>query len=614
MNITFYPNNSNITCVPKNYKDTDESYFCKTYFNYDEKKVRCLCSLTDEITVIDNYEISQIFKSKQFPQKKYEYINLYSTKIILIIILLLLILSFYLLIKDIINDSKYIRNNQNLDKELQDERKANYMKVKQFYNVGTLRFSLYLTLKKFPYLTIFNNYKMSYPRYIIHLVTYIGFLIGFIIPLIPFYKIQYVERQIIIDQRDIQYNDDFIIKDGPSKYIKYFIYFGFAGLLLSHIFIYIFYIILGYYQEETDIWFKIKTICKDYVYYEIKSEVLLGTSWNKIKLRIISFYYICGNYILKKFKKKNKSVQQYLNFISRKAEERNTINEIGSILPRGTINSSFRPTKNNNNINSINNKNKKKGLEMNDKNILLLEDDDDDNNILKNKNINDKKRMLTFHINKRKNKIFNENSKICKKDNFILDNTFKNDKSKRRIERFEKIRNKYIYKLKRNVLNEMDGDGEILGLNEEKNLCISPQINYSIHQFESFSTVNESHTDKNSKTKINKFIIISFVLWIFLIALCFLAIFLIKIVLNKFDRFIIKDWIVLVLIVIIVINFILYYLKILMGSILLFFFYNLRKKKCFYRFLFWIFVDKTMIHIYKIRNLITKYKKEFDYL
>ena len=615
LNIHFYPNNANITCAPKNNNNKYKNYLCKTHFNYDEKKVRCKCNLIDEITVIDNHEIAEYYKSKQFPQQKYEFINQYSSKIMLIIILLLLIPSLIILIKDIINDSKYITNNQNLDKELQDERKKNYMKIKKYYNVGTLRFSLYLTLKKFPYFTIFNNYKLSYPRYIIHLVTLIGILIGFIIPLIPFYKIPFLERQIFIDQRDIKYNDYFITDEGPSKYKQYFFYFGFAGLLLSRIFIYILYIILGYYEEENDIWLKIKTICKDYVYYEIKSEVLLGTSWNKIKLRIISFYYICGNYILRKKVKKDNNIQKYLNYISRNVEERNTINEIGSILPRGTRNSSFKKS-NSNDINLITNNNNK-ALEMNEKNQLLIEeDDDDDENIFKKKSINDKKRMLTFHINKRNNKNYFENSKICKTDNFTLDNTFKNDKSKRVIERFEKIRNKYIYKLKRNVINEIDGDGDIINLNEEKkHLYISPQINYSINQFESFNTLKgSSHKEKESKNKINKFIFISFVLWILLTALCILAIFLIKTILNKFGKFIIKAWIRPLLVVIIAINFILYYLQILIGSILLFCFYHLRKKKCFCRFLFWIFVDKTMIHIYKIRNLITKYKKEFDYL
>jgi hypothetical protein len=601
LNISLYPNNSNISCVPKNYKDLNENYLCKTHFNYDENKIRCNCNIIDEIIIIEDFTISQFYKSKQFPQRQYNLLNIYSFPIILFFILLLLIPSIYILLKDIINDSKYIKNNQDLAKELEDELKVNYMKVKKYNNIGTFRFSIYLALKKFPYFTIFNKYKLNYPKYISHLVIYVGILIGFIIPLIPFYYKEFIERQIFIDQRDIKYDDNYITDMGPSIYYDYSFYYGFIGLFLSHFFIYIFNIVLGYYQEEINIWLKIKTICKDYVYYEIKSEILLGTTWSKIKLRIISFYYICGNYILKKFKK-NQKFEEYLNYISRNIKDRNTINNIGAILPRTSINSYI-----SNDIN-LDNKKNTKSLEMTEKTQLLLEKDN--NSINDN---NNKRRMLTIKYHN-KNKI-NFNSKICKTDNFILDNAIKNDKSKRSIERFEKIRNKYIYKLKKNIIKEMEIDKEIIDLNEEKkDLYISPQINYSIYQAESFYSLKKTGKEKESKHIINKYVLISVLLWIIFIVLIILAIFLIQNHLNKFDRFIIGAWLIPIIIIIIVINFILYYIKILIGSILLFHRYNVRKKKCFYRFLFWLFVDKTMIHIFKVRNLITKYKKEFDYL
>ena len=88
----------------------------------------------------------------------------------------------------------------------------------------------------------------------------------------------------------------------------------------------------------------------------------------------------------------------------------------------------------------------------------------------------------------------------------------------------------------------------------------------------------------------------------------------IKTLLNKFDKFIMNSWITPVSIMITIINIVLYYIKILFGTILLFTCYNKRKKYCLLKFLFWVFVDKSMIQVYKIRNLITKYKKEFDYL
>ena len=86
-----------------------------------------------------------------------------------------------------------------------------------------------------------------------------------------------------------------------------------------------------------------------------------------------------------------------------------------------------------------------------------------------------------------------------------------------------------------------------------------------------------------------------------------------KPILNKIDIFNIKIWVLpSIYIIIIIINFILYYFKILISSFILFHFFGLRKKRCFIRWLFWIFVDKTDIQIHKIKNLIAEYKKEFD--
>ena len=93
------------------------------------------------------------------------------------------------------------------------------------------------------------------------------------------------------------------------------------------------------------------------------------------------------------------------------------------------------------------------------------------------------------------------------------------------------------------------------------------------------------------------------------------ALYLAKRIFNRIDLFFIKIWILpLIYITIIVAYFILYYLKILISSYIIFNLFGLRKKKYFIKFLFLIFVDKTDIQIYKIRNIITKYKKKFDNL
>ena len=599
INITLYPNNSDFVCVPKNYYEKNKRYMCKTHFNYDENKVRCSCEMVNEILVIQNSEIANFYKNIQFPKRKYNLINIYSSKILLIIILLLLIPSIYYLITDIITHSKYINDSNNLSlNDIEDKRKTNYNEVKKYYNTGIIKFSLYLTLKKFPFFTLFNNYKLKYPKFIQHLVIYIGILIGFIFPLIPLNFIPFTERQIFIDQRDIKYKDDFITNVGPRKYFFYFLFYGLIGLILSHIFIYALNLILGFYQEDIDFYLKIKTVCKDYVYYEIKSEILLGITWKKVKLRFLAFYYICGNYILKHRKNKNNKFKRYLQHVARKdIDESVRGGNTKKILPKD-ISLSQILVKNE----SI--------LEMTEKHQLLLEDEEEENNI-KNNAINDS-------VEIRRSKLNNDspNSQICKIDNFILDKNTKYDKSKRQIERYEKIRNKYIYTLSKVGLDEIEHGKEEIYIDEEKkNLHISHEINYSfcpINDFNSLKSFNGEN--KEIKLRFKKFIIISILLWVIFIVLFLLTLFLIKSLLDKFDKFIIKAWILPLIAIIFIANLIFYFIKILFGTLLIFYCYNLRKRKCFFKYLFIIFVDKSMIHIYKVRNLITKYKKEFDYL
>ena len=611
LNITLYPNNSNITCVPKSfYGDKNKNFLCKTHFNYDENKVRCSCNISDEIIVIDDYIISNFLKDIQFPKNKFDFINSYSRIIMPIFILLLLLPSIFYLLIEIIKDSKYIDNNQQLINDSEDEKKVNYIKVKKYSNTNIFSFSFYIFLNKFPYFTIFNNYNLSYPKYIRHLVIYIGILIGFCLPLIPFYNIPFVEKQIFIDQRDIKFEDNYITDQGPDIYRLYFFCFGLIGLILSHIFIYIFNIILGYYQQEKNIWFKIKVICKDYIYYEIKSEVLLGAIWKKIKLRMNAFYFICGNYFLNRKKQYNK-FNEYINNISRNITTIRTNKTIGPILPKDSIVSDYRDSNMSNdinlNINKINKKNQK-SYEMKDKNQPLL--DKDENDLLINNNAI-KEKIFSINNKRRTNMGNSKKFTICNLDNFYLYNN-KYDKFKRKINNFEKIRNKYIYKLKNNI-DEMEYR-ESIKSNQIK-LYISPQINYSYYSVESFNSLNNlSKLKKESSHIILKFVFISFLLHMIFIGLFILTIYMIKTLLDKFDKFIIKSWIIPLSIIITIINIVLYYLKILFGTILLFTCYNKRKKYCLLKFLFWVFVDKSMIHAYKIRNLITKYKKEFDYL
>ena len=620
---------SEFLCVPKSYyikqKDLKGEellkYSCFTHFDYSSKTIRCTCNFTlgDEIMVIKDASLFSEIKKKQFPKEYFKMNNKFILYIIYFFIFLLLIPTIIFLIIDIINESKFIKEN-NVIKDIEDERKTKYNEVKKYYNNGKLRFSFYLTFHKYPYFSVFNKYINNYPRFIRHLIICIGLFIAIIVPLVPYLFLSFSERDSFIAERGINKMDT-DIKNVPSeRYIYLSLAFSFIGFFFGNLFIYIFFKILSFDKEELDIWLKIKTVCKDYIYYEVKSDVLLGAAWKKIKLRMLSFYYICSNYILKKKRKKEKNnkFNEYLQHISRNNEEQlaatGTFSDIDVLLPRMTdISKDI-----NSNKNSISQKSYEMAEKMQDE--PLLRKDDEDYDLLLNNNsfsINTEKRIGNKKIGnyKKINSSKNEDlsfNRICKLDNFKLDKNSKYDNSKRTIERYEKVRNKYIYVRNKNYINEIEIDEKFI--DEKDNFKISPQTNYLYLPEKSFTNIKKRNSSNISSNTITKFILISILLIIIYLLLIIFTSYLIKTILNKFDIFILKAWIRPIIVFITIISFILYYIKMLIGSILLFNFYHLRKKRCLVRFFFWIFVDKTMIQIYKVRNLITKYKKEFDYL
>ena len=597
--IPLNPNNSEFTCIPKSYyenrnkKSNEVKYFCTTHFDYEKKKARCSCNigLNDEILIIKDKKISEAFKHLQFKIDGIKIFNKYSLLIIYLFMFLLLIPIIYFLITDIIKDTKFI-NKEEKGHELGDnELKLAYDVTKKYNNTGIFSFSFYLSLIKFFYFSETNNFsKNTIPVFIKYLIIYIGFFIGIIFVLIPFYFIPFTEKQIFIDQRDINYKDENHKDIKPDKYFIFSFIFSLGGIIFGNIFIYIFFKILNYEKKEAEIYHKIKTLFKNYIFYEVKSEVLLGPIWKKIKLRINAYFNICGNFLLNN--NENNKFTQYLKHISNNNNEyRNSlygIGKIGSLLPNDKIE---------NNINITNNKNEP-----------LL-----GNEILPRQRKKTKNSKYSVYSNSSQyTKLFEFNNvKVEVTDSIILGNSA-NEKSGKQNEKFEKIRNRYIYEKNKGfrLFDELNEFGE------NKNIYyISKQINYSNFPLDTFSSLfNDSNKEKKSKNKISNSLIISIILLIIFFILLSIIIFLLQILLEKFGIFILNVWILPAILIITIANYIIYFSKILIGAFILFNYHYLRKKKCCVKFLFWIFVDKSMIYLYKIRNFITKYKKEFDYL
>ena len=169
-----------------------------------------------------------------------------------------------------------------------------------------------------------------------------------------------------MEQRDINFDDSDIKYIVPPKYYVLSTLFCFLGLIISNIFIFFFMEFMGFQQDEKNYFFKIKLICKEYIYNDVKSQVLLGSTWNKIKLRMLSFYYITNNYILRN---KNDKFKEYLKFASRNYKERYSKKD-DDLLPYGIKllnDSNIQSISISKDINYNENKNKLKTFEMSEK-------------------------------------------------------------------------------------------------------------------------------------------------------------------------------------------------------------------------------------------------------
>ena len=103
----------------------------------------------------------------------------------------------------------------------------------------------------------------------------------------------------------------------------------------------------------------------------------------------------------------------------------------------------------------------------------------------------------------------------------------------------------------------------------------------------------------------------TFVIGLIFVLLLGLSVIMIKKLMNEFEYFMVKIWILCTILILFVVYFLIYFIKIMIASILLFNCYHSRNKGCFMKFMFKIFVDKSLIYMFKVRNYITKYRREF---
>ena len=599
---------SNIACVPKNNLKNKDLY-CLTYFNYETNLIKCSCNVMDEITYVNNPDIAKFYKDLQSKGKfkTYKPLNKISLYAVFGLLAFLLLPNLIYLLYEIKNDIKKAKYKLfNYSKRIKEK----YLSAKPLNNTSIFSFSILSFIYKFPFLSPLRNCNIQTPKYIKHFIVTLALSYGVIISLILFLLYYpFKEKQEIIDKRDIK-NPDYEIIDSHIifKYFNSGIVFSFFGLMISILFVYIFGIILSYNNDELKYWKNMKSLLDNYICNDIKKEVLLGSFWKKIKLRMLAYCNICGNYILSKKTKKrkiNQNLEKYLKTSQSKKRDNDNDNQL---LPLD-LDEEMRELSEKNS-----NSGKYRPPSISQKNII-----NDSNEHLSIGAINDSRNSINLDL------------QVVPGEKFQLYGAkVKVDKSIEKNKKFERIKNRYICKKPNNISLEEEMEypdsrsASIETIKFYKDLTIEYENNLSFIAINEF-LINKTITKNSNKKWISSYssmnyklegywllVYISFILTILLLVLIFLMFKLLKLFLNDFGSFIIFVWVSTSIIIYIIVYPLLYYIKILIGTILLFKCYHLRNK-AFGRFLYWVFVDKTMIYIFKVRNFITKYKKEFDY-
>jgi hypothetical protein len=246
---------------------------------------------------------------------------------IVIFLVLLLIPGLLFLLFDLYKINRQINANGLNYKE---KRREYYQQVKSYTNTK-FSFPIYSTFNIFPFCAAFNASHYTSPKFIKHLIVITAILLGFNLNLIPFYfYLPFEERQILIDKRDINIDEDEIHSIRIiNKYLVRGFIFAIISLIIVHLFMMLFNKILKIDEKNRNYWRNIKEIFKDFVYLEIKKSRYLGKNFARIKNRMKAFYAVCGNYLLNKNMMNNSErktkLENYLKF-SGKISLNNKIN------------------------------------------------------------------------------------------------------------------------------------------------------------------------------------------------------------------------------------------------------------------------------------------------
>ena len=348
-------------------------------------------------------------------------------------------------------------------------------------------------------------------------------------------------------------------------------------------------------------------ILRKYIYYVIKKDVLFNSKWNSIRNRMFTYYRICGSVFLKQGER-NK-YQRYVN------------NKLNNSIPKyNNINTSLNNRSYNSSFCTVN-LNKTQALR--ESNDLCINKLNTINTIVSNNdNLNEPKNSSNYPKTERNTLInnYDEKDKIKGKEikgkykikkgveSFSFSKFGINNMKLKTVKRIEDIRNRYMTKKKDVKFDET--------LEIENDIKIFE--NLDIESLEGFTYIStNSMIDKLNNIKINSDkLIINIITGIVLVFIMLLINFCLMILQMDDVKNIEKINLLLFVIIIDVlfVNFIIHRAICIFIAFTLPNFYGKKKRNCCYKLIFDIFYEKYIRYLYRIRLLISKYKKELNFI
>ena len=468
-------------------------------------------------------------------------------------ILFISIISLILIFFDFMENKKITRQyNFSANQKVNDE----YKKLKNTYiTKGTFLFSLFIMKYIYPLANIINMYNYNYPRYLRFVISIIRFL--------------------FITILTIEVREFFRVKLGYTLHLLTLLAF-----LISHIIsdLIISYLLDFIIIRRNIIKPKLENLRK-YVYYTIKKDVLFNSKWHALRNRMLTYFRICGNSILIK-----KKIDKYGKYVNNKQ-----FNIKGNL-----------PQKINNSINQDDDKDFSENRlserllppQNYSKNIIRESVNSIQNNKVINRNtmpkLNDNSKNNNFCI-----------IKGC--EPFSFSRFGINNMKLKTVKKIEDIRNRYIMAKNTKFDDSLYDDANVKTFD---NLEIEALENYTyISTDEIINKLNNSNANSN-KVLLNIFInIIILILFILVEIGIYLSYSMLK---SNGDIY-------LDMIKFFILDFIIYYLISIFIAILLPKLYGHKKKNWFNKLIFKLFIEKYIVYLYRIRLLLIKYHKEFEF-